>query len=110
MNAKSKALRSMKQSPTAGRRSSATAVTEEDKELSVKHLKDSVKFNEDHAKDHAKLEAKEKGEESKAKSAAVKKKLRKAEAFNKDHEKHHLANMKEDERLLAKEEAKEKKK
>lgn len=67
----------------AKKRSSVKPVTKEDKKLSIKHLKETVKFNKKHAKDHQKA----------IKNGGSQK-------YNKDHIKHHEKAVKEDLKLI----------
>lgn len=86
------------------RRSSKQPTTELDKKLSEKHLKDSIKFNEHHARDHKELLKHDEQEMKHAKSKALKKKLKKSEEYNADHAKKHDEDAEEDKAELKKKE------
>lgn len=94
--AKSKAIKEHE------RRSEKQPATQEDKKLGDKHLKDSIEFNERHAKDHKKLLEHDKHEVKKVKSKALKKKLKESEDYNEDHLEKHEENAEEDREELKK--------
>jgi len=96
MKAKSKALKEHE------RRSSKQPATEEDKKLGNEHLKDSIEFNERHARDHKKLLEHDEAEVKKVKSKALKKKLKQSEKYNEDHLEKHEENAEEDREELKK--------
>jgi len=94
MKAKSNALK--KKVVEHEGRSEAQPATASDKKLGQKHLVDSIKFNERHAKDHKKLLEHDEHEIKKVKSKALKKKLKESEDYNEDHLKRHEENAEED--------------
>lgn len=94
--AKSKAIKEHE------RRSAKQPATELDKKLGDKHLKDSIEFNERHAKDHRKLLKRDEAESKRVKSKALKKKLKESEDYNEDHMEKHEENAEEDREELHK--------
>ncbi len=100
MNEKSLALGKKKMGSNHERRSSVEPVTEKDKELSKKHLEDSVQFNVRHAKDHEKIEREDVKEMRGAKTKALRKQLKGSLKYNRSHIEKHLESAKEDRKLL----------